>query len=184
MLKTVAGTQITKIIVKDKNGNTLASDLEKIVCNGNTIYIKQCNLTIQLFYGFSNIDSWTECGTSYERYYPLPLKFKASWGITEKIKSVTLILGRNYSSDCFSNITNTTIITTNGETKEISASRFWSDTDGGYISFALTECLITYFDDTTKSFYIRNTGTNILYFQIKDGLAKNQYTNFSTSITV
>lgn len=183
MLKTVAGTQITKIIVKDKNGNTLASDLEKIVCNGNTIYIKQCNLTIQLFYGFSNIDSWTECGTSYERYYPLPLKFKASWGITEKIKSVQFSFS-GYSSDCFSNVSNNTTITTNGETKEISASRFWSDTDGGYIGFAPAALFfVTFFDDTTKTLFMRNAGS-ALHLQIKDGPTKNQYTNFSISTTV
>lgn len=183
MLKTAAGTQITKVIVKDKNGNTLTSDLEKIVCGGKTIYIKKCNLTVKLYYGYSNVNNWTECGTSYSKYYPLPLKFYASWGISEKIKSVAFEFS-GYSSDCFTNVTNNTTITTNGETKEISAKRSWSDTDGGYITFATVACIVvTFFDGTIRYFRLRNTNPGYLALDISSG-SKNQYNTFDFSQSV
>ena len=177
MLKTIAGTQITKVIVKDKNGNTFTSDLEKIVCGGKTIYIKKCNLTVELLYGFENYESYETCGTTYERWYPLPLKLRVSWGISEKIKSVKLTIN-SYSAGCFSNIGTTTEITTNGASKEISAKRSWtSETSSDYPAQRTDKVVLegmlncTLFDGTIKTIRV------ICYFFIGTG-SKGVYNSY------
>lgn len=186
MLKTIAGTQITKVIVKDKNGNTLTSDLEKIVCGGKTIYIKKCNLTVELLYGFENYESYEKCKTTYERWYPLPLKLRASWGISEKIKSVKLTIN-SYSAECFSNIGTTTEITTNGASKEISAKRSWTSETSSDYPAQRTDVLslnatITYtlFDGTTGS-YTQRGGFAVLIGTGKKGVY-NSFKLFSQSV--
>ncbi len=186
MLKTIAGTQITKVIVKDKNGNILTSDLEKIVCGGKTIYIKKCNLTVELLYGFENYESYEKCKTTYERWYPLPLKLRASWGITEKIKSVKLTIN-SYSAGCFSNIGTTTEITTNGASKEISAKRSWTSETSSDYPAQRTDVLslnatITYtlFDGTTGS-YTQRGGFAVLIGTGKKGVY-NSFKLYSANI--
>lgn len=186
MLKTIAGTQITKVIVKDKNGNILTSDLEKIVCGGKTIYVKKCNLTVELLYGFENYESYVQCNTTYECWYPLPLKLRVSWGITEKIKSVALVIN-GYSSECFSNIASSTEITTNGGTKEISAKRSWTSETSSDYPAQRTDVLslnatITYtlFDGTTGS-YTQRGGFAVLIGTGKKGVY-NSFKLFSQSV--
>lgn len=164
MLK-IGDTVVKKVIVKDKNGNIVDNNLAKIVCGGKTVFIKQCNLSLFLYYGYSAIDKWTECGSSYSQYYPNLLKISFVSDISEKVKSIAFTIN-SYNSDCISKLKGATL-TLSGTEYTLSSSRNWSKTDDGYISVTAT-VKVTFYDDTTTTYSV-STGT--LWFRTK-GYAK------------
>lgn len=65
------GTTIQNIIVKDRSGNTLCSDVQIVKVGDTTVFTKEKTQVIFIYYfSWEQKESYIECGETYYNYYP------------------------------------------------------------------------------------------------------------------
>lgn len=72
-------TTIKNIIVKDRSGNTLCSNVMLVKVGDTTVFRKDTSLFISYNVGYTTKEEdYTECGVTYYKYYPAAPKIRVS----------------------------------------------------------------------------------------------------------